>query len=100
MMIVFRRKVVSSALNRNIERMASFAQEHRLSLRPHVKTHKNVDVARLQRASGAIGFCCAKIGEAEAMADGGMDVGLHITSPVVTAPAIRRLIELNERTTC
>lgn len=86
------------ALERNIARMAEFASKHGLGLRPHVKTHKSVEIARLQRNAGAIGFCCAKLGEAEALADGGITDGLLLTSPVVSAPVIRRLIELNGRT--
>jgi 3-hydroxy-D-aspartate aldolase len=86
------------ALERNIERMAQFARDHGLVLRPHIKTHKSVEIARLQRKAGAIGLCCAKLGEAEAMADGGITEGLLLTSPVVSPPAIRRLIELNHRT--
>lgn len=86
------------ALERNIARMAQFAKDHGLALRPHVKTHKSVEIARLQKKAGAIGFSCAKLGEAEAMADGGITDGLLLTSPVVSAPAIRRLIELNART--
>jgi len=85
-------------MERNIAKMAEFAGDHGLALRPHVKTHKSVEIARLQRNAGAIGFSCAKLGEAEAMADGGMIDGLLITSPVVSDPAIRRLVELNDRT--
>ncbi len=86
------------ALSRNIARMAEFAAAHGLNLRPHAKTHKSPDIARLQIDAGAIGACCAKLGEAEALADGGVARGLHITSPVVSAPAIARLIALNART--
>ena len=43
---------------------------------------------------GALGVCCAKLGEAEALAEGGVE-SLHITSPVVTPQAIARLIALN-----
>ena len=85
-------------LDSNIARMASFASSHGLALRPHAKTHKSVDIAKRQIAAGAIGLCCAKIGEAEALADGGI-AGLHITSPVVPAHAIQRLVALNLRTT-
>ena len=85
------------ALDRNIARMAQFAAEHGVALRPHAKTHKSVDIARRQLAAGAIGLCCAKLGEAEALAEGGIE-GLHITSPVVSAPAIARLAALNART--
>jgi D-serine deaminase-like pyridoxal phosphate-dependent protein len=86
------------ALQRNIAKMAQFATSHGLVLRPHVKTHKSVEIARLQRSAGAIGFCCAKLGEAEVMADGGITEGLLLTSPVTSAPAIRRLTDLNART--
>jgi D-serine deaminase-like pyridoxal phosphate-dependent protein len=81
-------------LDNNIARMATFAAAHRLKLRPHAKTHKSVDIAKRQIAAGAVGLCCAKIGEAEALADGGI-TGLHITSPVVPAPAVDRLAALN-----
>ena len=82
------------ALDRNIAEMAAFAQAHNVKLRPHSKTHKSADIARRQIAAGALGNCCAKLGEAEALAEAGIE-GLHITSPVVTPQAITRLIELN-----
>ena len=84
------------ALDRNIDRMAAFARGHGLALRPHAKTHKSVDVARRQVPAGAVGLCCAKIGEAEALAEGGIG-GLLLTSPVVSGPAIARLAALNAR---
>lgn len=86
------------ALERNIARMSQWAPKQGLALRPHVKTHKSAAIARLQQKAGAIGFCCAKLGEAEALADNGITDGLLLTSPVVSDPAIRRLIELNART--
>jgi 3-hydroxy-D-aspartate aldolase len=86
------------ALDRNIATMAAFADSHGLALRPHAKTHKSPDIAKRQIAAGAIGICCAKLGEAEALADGGVTTGLHITSPVVSAPAIARLVALNAAT--
>ena len=82
------------ALDRNIAEMASFAKTHNVKLRPHSKTHKSADIARRQIASGALGVCCAKLGEAEALGEQGIE-GLHITSPVVTPQAITRLIALN-----
>ena len=88
-----------AALERNIARMAAFAAEKGIKLRPHAKTHKSVDIAKLQRAAGAVGFCCAKLGEAEALAEGGITSGLLITSPVVSPAAIARLVALNAATT-
>jgi D-serine deaminase-like pyridoxal phosphate-dependent protein len=84
------------ALKRNIAVMAAFARKHGMALRPHAKTHKSVDIARLQMAAGAVGVCCAKVGEAEALSAGGIGAIL-ITSPVVTPQAIARLVALHER---
>src|SRR5260370_35969239 len=81
-------------LDRNIAEMASFAKAHNVKLRPHSKTHKSADIAKRQIKAGALGVCCAKLGEGEALAEGGVE-HLHITSPVVTPQAIARLIELN-----
>jgi 3-hydroxy-D-aspartate aldolase len=84
------------ALDRNIATMAAFAKQNGVKLRPHAKTHKSVEIARLQMAAGAVGVCCAKLGEAEALATGGINAIL-ITSPVVTPQAIARLAALHER---
>ncbi|KQT32528.1 threonine aldolase [Sphingomonas sp. Leaf412] len=84
------------AFDRNVARMAIFARRHGLNLRPHAKSHKSADIARAQLAGGAVGLCCAKLGEAEALAAEGID-GLHLTSPVVTAAGIARLATLSRR---
>jgi D-serine deaminase-like pyridoxal phosphate-dependent protein len=76
--------------------MARFARIAGIKLRPHTKTHKSVDVARRQLEAGAVGLCCVKIGEAEALADASL-TGLHITSPVVSPAGIARLIALASR---
>jgi 3-hydroxy-D-aspartate aldolase len=83
-------------LQRNIEAMAAFARANDIALRPHAKTHKSVDIAKLQLTAGAVGVCCAKLGEAEALAEGGVH-NILITSPVVTPQAIERLIKLNAK---
>ena len=84
------------ALARNIAEMAAFCRQAGVALRPHAKTHKSLAVARAQLEAGAIGLCCATLGEAEVMAGGGID-GVHITSPVVAAGKIERLAALNRR---
>lgn len=84
------------SLDRNIERMAALAREHNVALRPHAKTHKSVDIGKRQVAAGAVGLCCAKIGEAEVMADAGI-AGILITSPVAPPAAIVRLAALAKR---
>lgn len=83
-------------LDRNIAAMATLAKAHGVALRPHAKTHKSVDIAKRQLAAGAVGLCCAKIGEAEVLADGGI-TGLLITSPVSAPAAITRLASLAKR---
>ncbi|MEO5494534.1 MAG: DSD1 family PLP-dependent enzyme [Sphingomonas sp.] len=84
------------ALEANIAAMATFGRASGIALRPHAKTHKSADIARLQIAAGGAGVCCAKLGEAEALAAEGIG-SILLTSPVVTAPAIERLVALNER---
>lgn len=83
------------ALERNIARMAEHCRSAGLGLRPHAKTHKSVEIARRQLAAGAVGICVAKLGEAEVMAAAGIE-DILITSPVVKADGIRRLMALNE----
>jgi D-serine deaminase-like pyridoxal phosphate-dependent protein len=59
-------------LKRNIARMQGAATAQGKRLRPHAKTHKSPEIARMQIAEGAVGICCAKLGEAEVFADAGM----------------------------
>jgi 3-hydroxy-D-aspartate aldolase len=81
------------ALDHNIGRMAALTSDRGVALRPHAKTHKSVDIAKRQIAAGAVGVCCAKIGEAEALAGGGV-TDILITSPVAAPAAIERLAKL------
>lgn len=83
-----------AALESNIAEMASWARERGLALRPHAKTHKSNEIARRQLEAGAVGICCAKLGEAEALASEGIGPIL-VTSPVVAPNAIARLAALN-----
>jgi D-serine deaminase-like pyridoxal phosphate-dependent protein len=84
------------ALQRNIAAMAAFTRGAGLALRPHAKTHKSAAIAKLQIEAGALGVCCAKLGEAEALAGEGIE-SILITSPVVTPQAIARLAALHAR---
>lgn len=58
-------------------------------LRPHSKTHKAPNLALMQLERGAIGVCCAKVGEAEVMAAGGVS-NLLVTTEVTGQAKIRR----------
>jgi D-serine deaminase-like pyridoxal phosphate-dependent protein len=82
----------------NIERMAALARDNNVRLRPHIKTHKMVPIARMQVAAGAAGITVAKLGEAEVMADGGM-TDILVAYPIVGASNIERLLSLAERIT-
>ena len=76
-------------LEANIARQAGRAKAAGLALRPHAKTHKSAFVAKAQIAAGAVGACCAKPGEAEALAAAGV-TGLLITSPIASADVAER----------
>ena len=81
---------------RNVQAMAAFAAAHGLAFRPHAKTHKCAEIARRQVAAGAVGVCCAKLGEAEALTEAGVG-GLLLTSPIPPGPGIARLAALAAR---
>jgi len=83
-------------VERNLERMQSAATARRLRLRPHAKTHKSIALAREQIARGAVGICCAKLGEAEVFAAAGID-DIRVPYPLHPANA-DRVIELALRT--
>jgi len=84
------------AFERNVAKMADHCKRNGLSLRPHSKTHKSLDIARAQLAAGAVGQCCAKLGEAETMGEGGVE-SLIVTSPIVTPRGIARAMALNAK---
>jgi D-serine deaminase-like pyridoxal phosphate-dependent protein len=84
------------AFERNVAKMVAHAKKVGIGLRPHAKTHKSAEVARRLIAAGANGICCAKLGEAEALAAAGID-SILLTSPVVSDAGIARVIALNGR---
>jgi D-serine deaminase-like pyridoxal phosphate-dependent protein len=83
-------------LERNVSRMAARARTAGVRLRPHAKTHKIPELARLQLAAGAAGISLAKTGEAEVFADAGID-DVFLAFPVVGAEKGRRLLALADR---
>src|ERR1700735_607895 len=60
-------------VERNIARVQKACDAAGVANRPHIKTHKSPMLARMQIAAGAKGITCQKIGEAEVMADAGID---------------------------
>lgn len=83
-------------LKANLERMAQYARAADLKLRPHVKTHKTREIAKLQLEHGAVGITVAKVSEAEAMADAGVE-DIFIANQIVGPQKIERLIALAKR---
>lgn len=60
-------------VERNIARGQAYCDAAGVAARPHIKTHKNPQIAAMQQKAGARGITCQKLGEAEVMADGGLD---------------------------
>ena len=83
-------------MERNIEKMAAYFRHRPVKLRPHMKHHKTPEIAHKQIAAGAVGVCCQKLGEAEAMADGGVD-DILITYEIIGPAKISRLVSLARR---
>ncbi len=78
------------AYERNVARMARFMQEHGLRHRAHAKTHKSADISHDQMAAGAVGICCQKVSEAEALVHGGVRDVL-VSNEVINPNMIERL---------
>ncbi len=83
-------------VERNLRRMQDYCDRHGLQLRPHIKTHKIPAFAQRQVALGACGITCQKLGEAEVMADGGLD-DILISYPLVGEAKALRLAALARR---
>jgi D-serine deaminase-like pyridoxal phosphate-dependent protein len=81
------------AMDQNIGRMAEYFKNRSASLRPHAKTHKCPIIAHKQIAAGAKGITCAKLGEAEAMAQGGIG-DILIANQIIGKEKIARLAAL------
>jgi D-serine deaminase-like pyridoxal phosphate-dependent protein len=83
-------------LEQNIAKMQAEARRFRIALRPHAKTHKSADIARMQLEAGAIGICTAKLGEAEALMAQGID-RICMTTTNVSPAKIRRAMQLRKK---
>ena len=84
------------AMERNLARMAAFARERGLRLRPHAKMHKSAVIAQLQIDAGAVGVCVQKLGEAEALADAGI-ADIFISNEIVDPAKLARVAALAAR---
>lgn len=82
----------------NLQQAQDYSDAHALPLRPHVKTHKLPRLALAQMALGAIGITAQKLGEAEAMADGGL-TDIFLPYNILGAAKLDRLFALHNRLT-
>jgi len=80
----------------NVKRMADQSKATGINVRPHVKIHKSVDVAKRQIAQGAIGLTCATIAEAELMSGAGLQHVLWTKQPA-SLNNISRAVALSKR---
>lgn len=81
------------AFERNIRHMADSVAGTGVQLRPHAKTHKCPVIALRQMAHGAVGVCCQKVSEAEAMVYGGV-LDVLVSNEVVGISKVERLLAL------
>jgi D-serine deaminase-like pyridoxal phosphate-dependent protein len=80
-------------MNHNIETMANYLAQVKTTLRPHAKTHKTPAIGHLQLRAGAVGLCCATVGEAEVMVYSGIP-DVMIANEVVDPLSLRRAVNL------
>jgi D-serine deaminase-like pyridoxal phosphate-dependent protein len=88
--------ILADVMQDNIDRMQAFAAQQGLDVRPHVKTHKCVEIGRRQVKAGAVGITAGNVGEAEVFAAAGFE-DIFIAYPLwpsgTKGPRIRRLAE-------
>lgn len=80
----------------NISRLQRYLDQHHIANRPHIKTHKIPAIAHMQVAAGAVGITCQKLGEAEIMADAGIQ-DIFVPYNILGGAKLERLAELSRR---
>lgn len=81
---------------KNINDMQVSCNQSGVKLRPHIKTHKMKKFAKMQMDYGAIGICCAKLSEAEVMAEAGIE-DIFVAYPTVGKPRLEKAVKLNKK---
>src|SRR5438067_1073570 len=84
------------AFERNLRTLADSLKGRAVRVRAHAKTHKCPEIAKRQIAMGAVGVCCQKVSEAEAMVEGGV-ADVLVSNEVVGRQKIERLAALSKR---
>ncbi len=81
---------------KNLKTMWDTTKANGIAIRPHVKIHKSVDVARIQLAHGGIGLTCATIAEAELMSNAGLKNVMWTKQPA-SRNNIERTVALSKK---
>lgn len=84
------------AFEHNLDRLDESLAGFKLRVRPHAKSHKCPEIALRQMGRGAVGVCCQKVSEAEAMVEGGV-MNVMVSNQVVGATKLARLAALARR---
>lgn len=83
-------------LEANIEKFQAYLSQHGIANRPHIKTHKIPEIAHMQIKAGAVGITCQKIGEAEVMAQAGIE-DIFLPYNIIGPAKLERLMRLTRR---
>lgn len=84
-------------LEKNLREMQEVCRKEGIPLQVHTKTHKIPEFAHMQLRQGAVGICCQKLGEAEAMAAGGIRANILVPYNIVGEQKLVRLARLAKR---
>ncbi|WP_245747443.1 alanine racemase [Anaerobacillus alkalidiazotrophicus] len=84
-------------LEQNVNEISTIAKTNNIKWRPHIKTHKSIQIAKMQMAKGACGITVAKLEEAEIMAEAGI-TNILIAYPLSNSRKLQRLQSLAEKT--
>lgn len=85
-------------LETNIAKLQAYLDEHKIENRPHIKTHKIPEIAKMQMEAGAIGITCQKVSEAEVMANTGFK-DIFLPYNIIGEAKLARLMALAKRVT-
>ncbi len=80
-------------MEKNILNIVEFAKQYNVDYRPHIKTHKSINIAKKQIEFGAIGVTVATVGEAEVMGNGGIE-DILVAFPIATPLKLERIEKL------
>jgi len=83
-------------LEANILRLQTYLDQHQIANRPHIKTHKIPEIARMQMNAGAVGITCQKVSEAEVMANAGFR-DIFIPYNIIGESKLTRLMNLAKK---